>query len=799
MTFKLFAKKIRFSPNRTSLLLGCCLSIFQVFPSLVWGQTKQVLLFVSHQETYYSEYIVMLKALQAAGYTVDVRSASNDSAATYMIPANTDIAATAATLPGGNYLQFTQLFQNLFDSSWNANWNATPSYIPVNGRIQDVVNMANYSALVIAGGTGVSAYRVTGSYSSQGSGARFLSSSTVQAASLKLNQLAIQALQQGKPVLGQCHGASLPAFWRIPSTSGMGIDSIGYSVLRGGFATGFPEPQTAITLSNLSINHRNDDRITISNPHSSLNHQGNGNAKIITSRDWYPQTVANAARTLINIMETFPTKVSMQTPISVLILHGGILDSLNCSPGNRINDIPCNHGTGTNLPADYRHIQNLLNATSANDSFVFNTTPLNISALSLPYQANNVNSILNYLLGFDVVIFFKHWSTDVTTQLQNALVQYVDGGGGLLALHHGLYNDSINVSFNKNILRNQLFGAESSSNTWSGVNLSTYNLYQTNYGHFISSYGITPTSSLISPGVWSLSPLLTPTNTNHSTFHAFTLFDETYNNLVFTLGQQFGRKLNQITPLFSNNVSPASQTHVAGFTKLINPSLDASVGRLVYLQPGERRETININHRFGQVLRNAVVWLTDQSNKNVLPVNMTKVKIRCENGFAMLNWETASEINNRHFIIQTSNDGLDWVNAAYIKGAINSNTLKQYTYHAASNQTFYRVNQVDLDGAITYGSSVVANCNTQLEKLEVVVHPNPANHIIKIGVNKMIVANVQLNIYRIDGVLQESHKFTTTDSTGIETDVSHLQSGLYLIEIVHNELVFRQKIIINQP
>lgn len=798
MFYLILLSKNKALTTKFKMLVVYSLLFLQVFSSSVSAQTKPVLLFVSHEDCYYSEYIVMLKALQAAGYSVDVRSASADSASTYMIPANTDIAATAATLPGGSYFQFTQQFQQLFDTTWNAAWNATPLYIPVNGSIQNVVNMSNYSALVIAGGTGISAYRVTGSYNAQGVGARFLPASTVQAASLKLNQLAIEALQQGKPILGQCHGASLPAYWRIPSTSGPGIDSIGYSLLRGGYATGFPEPQTATTLGNLSVNYRSDDRVTISNPHSSLNHQGNGNGKVLTSRDWYPQTVAHAARTLINVMQTFPTSAVMQAPVSVLILHGGVVDSLNCGPNNKINDVPCNHGTGTNLPADYRHLQTLLNGNSPNDSFIFNVTQLNLSAPSLPYQANNTNAILNYLHGYDVVIFFKHWSTDVTSQLQNALVQYVDGGGGLLALHHGLYNDSINTSFNKNILRSQLFGAESSSNSWSGVNLSNYQLYQTNYGHFISSYGITPSLSLSTPAAWSLSPLVNSASTNHSVFHGFSIYDETYNNLAFTPGQQFGQKVNQITPLFSNSVNPGNQMHVAGYTKLVNISPDTSVGRLVYLQPGERRESIHINHHFGQVIRNATVWLANNSSISVVPVKMLEPTILCNNGWNTLQWTTTVEINNSHFVIQASDDGINWQQVEKVKGAGQQKTMKQYTCKINTPHPFYRINQVDWDGTVHYGNTMVANCFSSQPSAELLVYPNPSVGLIELIPRNTLVQDAQVNIYRMDGTLVMSKILTRCDDKKYEVDAGHLTTGVYFLEFIQGQNIMHQRVMINK-
>ena len=112
------------------------LCIITIFVQNVNCQDK-ILMFVAHEETYYSEYIVMREALTHAGYQVEVRSASNLTASTYMIPANTTIEATANTLPGGSYAQFQTQYQNYFGSAWNSTLNPTPSTIPVFGSILD--------------------------------------------------------------------------------------------------------------------------------------------------------------------------------------------------------------------------------------------------------------------------------------------------------------------------------------------------------------------------------------------------------------------------------------------------------------------------------------------------------------------------------------------------------------------------------------------------------------------------------------------------------------------------------------
>ena len=448
----------------------------------------------------------------------------------------------------------------------------------------------------------------------------------VQAAAQKVNALIVEALQNGKPVFAQCHAASIPVFCRVPSTSGPGAEALGFSLLKGKGASGYPAAGTATDYSTLQVTHLTMDRTTVSTPHSSLVHNGNGDFKIITSADWYPQTVVHGTRTLLNILQTYPTKTQRESNITCLVLHGGVLDSTNCSASNLANDVPCNYGsTPANLPADYRHVVNLLNGSSPQDNYSITATHLNISG-TLPYNGTVTSSILNYLQQFDVVVFYKHWSTNVTPELQNAIVSYADNGGGVLAIHHGLYNH-INGSLNKNILVNQLFGAESSTTGWS-ANRTNYSMYSTNYGHFVSTYGVTYSTSTTDPAAWSTNTIIPSSNTSFSTYQRFTLFDEIYNNMSFIASQTFGRNVNQINPLFSNNLTPSAQCHTNGFAKLFNPSLDASVGRAIFLQAGETRANYYSTHPFGQVIRNSVVWLGQNSTS--IPTGIKKINPNIE-------------------------------------------------------------------------------------------------------------------------------------------------------------------------
>jgi len=359
-------------------------------------------MFVSYDSTYYSEYIVMYEALTASGYYVDVRSAGTGNAVSYLIGG--DLVAQANGLAGSTYTAFESQYQTMFGTAWNAGLNTDPNIINIGDSIQNITSMSDYKALVVVGGRGIVDYRIDGSYTAQSS----LLASQVQSAAEKLNALAAEALLSGKPVMGQCHGASLPAYWRVPGTSGNGFDNLGFSLLDGSIATGYPEAATAGNLSSLNVNFRADDKVVIGTPHSTLNDNNAGYFKIVTTRDWYPQTVAHAAKTLTNIIETYPAQSQLQNPVSVLIIHGGAVDEDDCNYTNPNNDIPCNYGNDpANLPADYTDLVALFNSNQFDDDFNFVVSDVNLFETT-PFDLNNQSEIFNYLDAFDVVFLMRY-------------------------------------------------------------------------------------------------------------------------------------------------------------------------------------------------------------------------------------------------------------------------------------------------------------------------------------------------------------------------------------------------------
>jgi putative intracellular protease/amidase len=550
-------------------------------------------MFVPGTQPYWSEYKVMYEGLQHLGYNVEVRSSHTGPISSYMT--DTSIQVSANGLAGGSYAQFKASYQARFGGVFQDSWSPPGTIVPT-GLIQEVEDLTKYRALVLVGGLGALPYRYDGSYTSP----------EYAAAAGKLQQLSEQALSAGTPILAQCHAGTLPLFFRDPATVGAGPGGLGTSILSGRTATAYPlaDGDTAAQMASLGVTFRSQDPLVIDGPAS-----GPGAYRVITSRDWYPQTVAHAARALANALRTYPPATELSKKYSVLIVHGGAINTSNCPATNKANDIPCNYGTATPevIPADYTTVRALLEADSPGDAWSFQVSDVNISAASLPFNPGSTASVRAYLAGFDTVVFFKHWNTNLTPAIQSALQGWVDDGGGLVGLHHALYNDATG-GLNKNTIVG-IFGAESSMNNWSARNPDEgpYTLINTSFGHFIGSHGVPHGYPGVTPPGFVSGPALA--NPSPGLYPAFSIVDELYNNMAFSPGVTFGDGVNQVQTLYANNLlGSGTAAFTSGFARLRDINGDGTAGRVVYLEAGERRAIFAVGHPFAQVVRNAVLW-----------------------------------------------------------------------------------------------------------------------------------------------------------------------------------------------
>lgn len=115
----------------------------------------------------------------------------------------------------------------------------------------------------------------------------------------------------------------------------------------------------------------------------------------------------------------------------------------------------------------------------------------------------------------------------------------------------------------------------------------------------------------------------------------------------------------------------------------------------------------------------------------LLPIELTYFTANCYNeNEVILNWQTATEKNNDHFLIQQMKEGDDdFKTLGKITGAGNSSSAKNYSFSDKRDDTeeksniYYRLKQVDKDGTSHYSNLIaVKNCS---ENALPIVFPNP--------------------------------------------------------------------------
>jgi hypothetical protein len=168
-----------------------------------------------------------------------------------------------------------------------------------------------------------------------------------------------------------------------------------------------------------------------------------------------------------------------------------------------------------------------------------------------------------------------------------------------------------------------------------------------------------------------------------------------------------------------------------------------------------------------------------------VPVQMLSFEAFCSEDFVNVSWITATEIDNKHFEIEKSSDGLNFSSIGIVEGAGNSNQQQYYLYKdvGKSNRiVYYRLKQTDYQGHVDYSTIVMADC-MRGNSAKTLIYPNP-------GLNELIIetatnTNNQQRVEIIDGIGQIVYQGVIFHKHFINT--TNYASGVYLIKLENGE------------
>jgi len=166
-----------------------------------------------------------------------------------------------------------------------------------------------------------------------------------------------------------------------------------------------------------------------------------------------------------------------------------------------------------------------------------------------------------------------------------------------------------------------------------------------------------------------------------------------------------------------------------------------------------------------------------------LPIELISFEVSLNKSQVELTWQTASEHNNDFFMIERSQNGIDWEYLDKVDGAGNSNELLSYrTYdsHPYYGVVYYRLKQVDYDGKSSY-SEIRSVYNTD----ELMILPNPSTGIFGIGGMPKHQAN-SISVLDITGKVLEQH---ITEEESYQLDLTQRSAGVYIVIINFSESI----------
>jgi len=197
-----------------------------------------------------------------------------------------------------------------------------------------------------------------------------------------------------------------------------------------------------------------------------------------------------------------------------------------------------------------------------------------------------------------------------------------------------------------------------------------------------------------------------------------------------------------------------------------------------------------------------------------MPVELTSFSADVKAGLVILKWKTATEINNRGFEIEKAkvSENIDALNPSqiffetigFVKGNGSSTTIQEYSFAdriSSFGKYVYRLKQVDFNGSYTYSSNVQVAAGAKPSSFTLNQnYPNPFNPSTTIRFEVPKNSRIKLTVYNMlgeavrvlsDAIFEEGVYEKTFDARD-------LASGVYIYELKTDDVLLRQKMVLQK-
>jgi hypothetical protein len=158
---------------------------------------------------------------------------------------------------------------------------------------------------------------------------------------------------------------------------------------------------------------------------------------------------------------------------------------------------------------------------------------------------------------------------------------------------------------------------------------------------------------------------------------------------------------------------------------------------------------------------------------------------------SLLNWATASEINNDHFDVERSSDAETWAKIGQVKGAGTTEVQTDYSFtdqEPLSGINYYRLKQVDVDGNFEYTNitDVTFDGSTggsDKSASTLSVYPNPLNQSSQLNIALTSTTDNINEVSIVNEVGQVVYSTLLPQIQNYQVVGLNLPSGVYIVTV----------------
>ncbi len=167
-----------------------------------------------------------------------------------------------------------------------------------------------------------------------------------------------------------------------------------------------------------------------------------------------------------------------------------------------------------------------------------------------------------------------------------------------------------------------------------------------------------------------------------------------------------------------------------------------------------------------------------------LPVELLNFDGRQLDKSIHLNWNTATENGNSHFVIQRSLDGIKFQEIGQQKGSGNSTQTLSYEFtdnEPIKGVNYYKLAQYDFDGGVEYSETIAVK---YFENSYIKIESNPVSDVLQVIVQSEKVEYVTFKVVNNFGeTINKTSKFTAKGFNIFTIPVDGISKGSYFLKM----------------